>query len=391
MVPYATFLYFGVVLCLIVPAVVLRLATRRIRWAVLLPTAVMLAAHAPSDTVPGIRRATISIVVVIAFALLQWLVAVALLWTTRAGPARARTGGVLSLSCRRTFAAGHRSRLRPDLDRAIALVGSRTSPSARWTSCSLSATAPSSACRSTRTRRSCSRSRRFRRALLIVSGAFTRIGSARRPAPSCSRISTPAFTTSSLASSTSSSRPRSLLTTGCRPRHTITGSRRWSGTCTCTPFLFFDFAGYSRFAIGVSAILGVHPPENFRPSVLRAQYPRLLGPLAHQPVVVVPRPCLYAVSAGRDARALVPGSSRGVVRGPGSLVRVDGSGTVPTCDTSVYGLYHAVLLIGFDVYRRVRPRPAVGAAVVGAVGGCDARDGARRLLWLSHLFGHLIP
>ena len=55
MVPYATFLYFGVVLCLIVPAVVLRLATQRIRWAVLLPTAVMLAAHAPSDTVPGVR------------------------------------------------------------------------------------------------------------------------------------------------------------------------------------------------------------------------------------------------------------------------------------------------------------------------------------------------
>ena len=29
-------------------------------------------------------------------------------------------------------------------------------------------------------------------------------------------------------------------------------------------YLFFDFAGYSAFAIGVSYVLGVHAPENFR-------------------------------------------------------------------------------------------------------------------------------
>ena len=29
-------------------------------------------------------------------------------------------------------------------------------------------------------------------------------------------------------------------------------------------YLFFDFAGYSAFAVGLSCVLGVHPPENFR-------------------------------------------------------------------------------------------------------------------------------
>src|SRR5262252_8402511 len=29
-------------------------------------------------------------------------------------------------------------------------------------------------------------------------------------------------------------------------------------------YLFFDFAGYSAFAIGVSYLFGVHTPENFR-------------------------------------------------------------------------------------------------------------------------------
>jgi membrane protein involved in D-alanine export len=38
-------------------------------------------------------------------------------------------------------------------------------------------------------------------------------------------------------------------------------------------YLFFDFAGYSAFAIGVSHVLGVHTPENFRRPFLARNLP----------------------------------------------------------------------------------------------------------------------
>ena len=81
-------------------------------------------------------------------------------------------------------------------------------------------------------------------------------------------------------------------------------------------YLFFDFAGYSAFAIGVSYLLGVHAPENFHRPFLAAQHPGLLEPLAHQPLVLVPRSCLHAIPAAGDEAALVHEPLHGLLRRP---------------------------------------------------------------------------
>ena len=45
----------------------------------------------------------------------------------------------------------------------------------------------------------------------------------------------------------------------------IAGIPAWIGLMYAETFyLFFDFAGYSAFAIGISRLLGIHTPENFR-------------------------------------------------------------------------------------------------------------------------------
>ncbi len=90
-------------------------------------------------------------------------------------------------------------------------------------------------------------------------------------------------------------------------------------------YLFFDFAGYSAFAIGFSYLLGVHTPENFRQPFLAAQYSRFLGSLAHQPVVVVPRPCLYALCSGGDQGTLVQEQICGFLSGFLPVYGVDGA------------------------------------------------------------------
>ena len=56
-----------------------------------------------------------------------------------------------------------------------------------------------------------------------------------------------------------------------------------------TFYLFFDFAGYSAFAVGFSYLFGIHTPENFNRPFLARDIPRVLELLAHEPVVLVPR------------------------------------------------------------------------------------------------------
>jgi hypothetical protein len=89
-------------------------------------------------------------------------------------------------------------------------------------------------------------------------------------------------------------------------------------------YLFFDFAGYSAFAIGVSYVLGVRRAGELPPPVSRAQHPRVLGPVAHQPVVVVQGSRLHAIPAAGDEAALVHEPLSRVVHRPGALVRADG-------------------------------------------------------------------
>ena len=359
MVPYATFLYFGVVLCLIVPAVVLRLGTRRIRWAVLLPTAVMLAAHAPSDTVPGMRRATISIVVVIAYALLQWLVAAGLAWTTRAGhPARARVAFYLSVIV--GLLPLVIVRLRPDLDRAIALVGL---------------------------------SYVTFRSLDVV---FSIRDGAVDPVPLDEYL---AFL---LAFPTISAGPidrfRRFHDDWQRPQtgavvladvdtglhHIVRGffykfiaaalvAHYWMSAAAhhhgfapmvsymyaYSAYLFFDFAGYSAFAIGVSAFLGVHPPENFqRPFFarnIRDFWDRWHISLSWWFRDHVYMRFLLAATRGRWFPDRHVASYVGLVLSFGLMGLWHG----PHVRYIVYGLYHALLLIWYDVYRRlVQPRYA---------------------------------
>ncbi len=81
-------------------------------------------------------------------------------------------------------------------------------------------------------------------------------------------------------------------------------------------YLFFDFAGYSAFAVGLSCVLGVRPPGELPPAV---SLPRHQGPFgarwAHLPFVLVPGFCLHAFFAdGNQAQVVqepVPRRLRG--------------------------------------------------------------------------------
>jgi len=359
MVPYATFLYFGVVLCLVVPAVALRLAFRRIRWAVLLPTAVMLAVHASSDTVPGVRRATIAIAFVIGYALLQWFVAAGLLWTTRAAPAsRARilfyvsvAIGLLPLVI---------VRLRPDLDRAIALVG--------LSYVTFRALDVVFSIRDGLVKRvPLDEYLAFLLAFPTISAGpidrFQRFGDDwRRPQDG----------TSVLAD----------LDTGIH--HIVRGflykfiaaalvAHYWMSAAAhhrgfaamvsymyaYSAYLFFDFAGYSAFAVGVSALLGIHPPENFRRPFfarnIRDFWDRWHISLSWWFRDHVYMRFLIAATRGRWFSSRHFASYVGLVLAFGLMGLWHG----PHVRYVLYGLYHAVLLIGYDVYVRfVHPRDA---------------------------------
>jgi membrane protein involved in D-alanine export len=357
MIPYATFLYFGVVLCVVVPAVLLRLTTRRIRWAVLLPTIVMLAVHAPSGNVPGGGRATAAIAAMIVYALVQWLVAVGLLWVTRAGPStRARVAFYVSV------AVGLLPlvivRVRPDLDRAIALLGL---------------------------------SYITFRSLDVVFSIRDGV---------VERVPLDEYLGFLLVFPTISAGPIDRFRrfhddwqgpqTGAGVvadldiglHHIVTGflykfiaaalvAHYWMSAAAhhrgfvpmvsymyaYSAYLFFDFAGYSAFAVGVSALLGVHPPENFqRPFLarnIRDFWDRWHISLSWWFRDHVYMRFLLAAIRGRWFPDRHLASYAGLVLSFGLMGVWHG----PHLRYVLYGLYHATLLIGYDVYARVvRPR-----------------------------------
>jgi membrane protein involved in D-alanine export len=96
MVPYASFLYFGILLYVAVPVVALRLAGRLPRWVVLVATAAMLGVQYSSGTsLPGGWREAW---VVAAWAGYEWALVRGLLWTARPRPNRVAYRGALALA-----------------------------------------------------------------------------------------------------------------------------------------------------------------------------------------------------------------------------------------------------------------------------------------------------
>jgi len=123
-------------------------------------------------------------------------------------------------------------------------------------------------------------------------------------------------------------------------------------------YLFFDFAGYSAFAIGVSYVLGVHTPENFRRPFLarniREFWDRWHISLSWWFRDQVYMRFLLLATKRRWFTSRHLASYTGLVLSFGLMGVWHG----PQPRYVLYGLYHASLLIGHDVYKRIAPRAA---------------------------------
>ncbi len=117
-------------------------------------------------------------------------------------------------------------------------------------------------------------------------------------------------------------------------------------------YLFFDFAGYSALAVGVSLMLGVHTPENFdRPFLarnIRDFWNRWHMSLSFWFRDHVYTRFLLAAKRGRWFEDRYLPSHLGFLLTMG-LMGV-WHGTAPRY--VLYGLYHGVLLVGHDVFSR---------------------------------------
>ncbi len=123
-------------------------------------------------------------------------------------------------------------------------------------------------------------------------------------------------------------------------------------------YLFFDFAGYSAFAVGLSHVFGVHPPENFRRPFLSSDikdfwtrwhislsfwfrdfvYMRFL-------LMAIKRKWFKSQHHAAYAGNLVTFGLMGLWHGL-------------AWNYLIYGLYHAALMMGYDLFSRWnRPQP----------------------------------
>jgi membrane protein involved in D-alanine export len=121
-------------------------------------------------------------------------------------------------------------------------------------------------------------------------------------------------------------------------------------------YLFCDFAGYSAFAIGVSYVLGVHAPENFRRPFLarniREFWDRWHISLSWWFRDHVYMRFLLLATKRRWFTSRYVASYTGLVLSFGLMGVWHG----PQLRYILYGLYHASLLIGHDVYKRIAPQ-----------------------------------
>ncbi|HVE15428.1 MAG TPA: D-alanyl-lipoteichoic acid biosynthesis protein DltB [Chthoniobacterales bacterium] len=117
-------------------------------------------------------------------------------------------------------------------------------------------------------------------------------------------------------------------------------------------FLFFDFAGYSAFAVGASYLFGIHTPENFdRPFLARNI--RDFWTRWHISLSTWFRDHVYmrfviAATKGKWFAGALTASYVGYALTFGLMGLWHGFAV----NFLLYGVYHAVLLIGYDLFQR---------------------------------------
>jgi len=117
-------------------------------------------------------------------------------------------------------------------------------------------------------------------------------------------------------------------------------------------YLFFDFAGYSAFAIGVSYLFGIHTPENFdRPFLarnIRDFWNRWHITLSWWFRDHVYMRFVMAATKGRWFKNKYVASYLGFLLGFGLMGLWHGT----AANYILYGLYHGTLLAGHDAFSR---------------------------------------
>lgn len=126
----------------------------------------------------------------------------------------------------------------------------------------------------------------------------------------------------------------------------------WSSMYAYSFYLFFDFAGYSAFAIAVSYLCGVHTPENFNLPFLAANI-RDFWNRWHMSLSFWFRDHVYmrfllAASKGKWFKGKYTSSYLGLFLTFGLMGVWHGS----QLHYILYGLYHAALLSGYDAFSR---------------------------------------
>ncbi len=119
-----------------------------------------------------------------------------------------------------------------------------------------------------------------------------------------------------------------------------------------TFYLFFDFAGYSSFAIGVSYLLGIHTPENFnRPFIARNI--REFWERWHISLSTWFRDHIYMRFVMAATRAKVI-ENKYVISSLGFFITMGLMGLWHgiAWHYIIYGLYHGALLAGHDIFSR---------------------------------------
>lgn len=117
-------------------------------------------------------------------------------------------------------------------------------------------------------------------------------------------------------------------------------------------FLFFDFAGYSAFAVGASYLFGIRTPENFNKPFL-AQNIRDFWTRWHISLSTWFRDHIYmrfvlTAAKGKWFASNHTASYAGYALTFGLMGLWHGLAP----NFLIYGLYHAALLIGYDLFRR---------------------------------------
>lgn len=117
-------------------------------------------------------------------------------------------------------------------------------------------------------------------------------------------------------------------------------------------FLFFDFAGYSAFAVGVSHVFGIATPENFDKPFL-ARNIRDFWTRWHISLSFWFRDHVYmrfvlAAAKGKWFSSTHTASHIGYILTFGLMGLWHGLAP----NFLIYGLYHAILLVGYDIFKR---------------------------------------